>query len=342
MRLLQVKLGDDGVETLHLIVKCGLPGQLGHFQKFMEPLKKELAWYTKVAPMLAKRYPVFNEIAPRFVHGFCERLSRGPTCWERACCALCYKPCWSTEKGLLIMEDLTKASPRPYYLLDKTKVPNLGQMRLAMEALGHFHGAFWRLLNEPEEGAFDGAMSRAEVAKFYENPTRLFKFLVKHMFMNKQKKVMGRVLDNRGADPDLKARLGRYDADARIEANFELINTSRIITVLHGDFWPNNMMFRDGEAGEPDAVKILDFQMMKNGHPSFDLGYFLYIATDRAFRKAHLEQCLGWYFDVFSSYFSGIMDDYGFDDFKREFHETRGISSFIGLSVRDRKGTTFN
>ena len=50
-------------------------------------------------------------------------------------------------------------------------------------------------------------------------------------------------------------------------------------------------------------VKLLDFQMMRMS-PSglFDLGYFIFISTDREFREQHLEACLREYHGVLVSY----------------------------------------
>ena len=40
--------------------------------------------------------------------------------------------------------------------------------------------------------------------------------------------------------------------------------------------------------------------------PIGDICYFLYINTDKDFRRSHMNDCLKWYFDVFSSYLTTI------------------------------------
>ena len=42
------------------------------------------------------------------------------------------------------------------------------------------------------------------------------------------------------------------------------------------------------------------------GQPIGDICYFLYVSTDREFRRKHLDNCLKWYFDVFGSYLTTI------------------------------------
>ena len=56
---------------------------------------------------------------------------------------MCYIPCRRYEKGLIILEDLTKADP-PFSLADKNAVMSLDHVRLALEALGNYHGAWWQ------------------------------------------------------------------------------------------------------------------------------------------------------------------------------------------------------
>ncbi len=126
------------------------------------------------------------------------------------------------------------------------------------------------------------------------------------------------------------SKLDRLDPGAVVDRMMFGGHGSRLATVTHGDFWSNNMMFRDGE---PAEVKLLDFQMSLLAHPANDIAYFLYVNTDRAFREANLDKCLRWYYDAFSKYFTGIMDDYGFQDFEEEFQRHRIGGAMWGLGV---------
>ena len=63
------------------------------------------------------------------------------------------------------MEDVTKAE-KPFHMIDKTKVPSLKHMKLVMETAGHWHGAFWQLLNKPS-GSFKASMNKDDIIKFY-------------------------------------------------------------------------------------------------------------------------------------------------------------------------------
>ena len=39
-------------------------------------------------------------------------------------------------------------------------------------------------------------------------------------------------------------------------------NTLLFTTMVHGDFWANNMMFRHDDKGEPASVKFIDLQVI--------------------------------------------------------------------------------
>lgn len=66
------------------------------------------------------------------------------------------------------------------------------------------------------------------------------------------------------------------DAGRYIWENFpavvELIDRGRH-TVLHGDSHPGNTFFRNGQAG------LLDWQVVRRGHPSRDLAYAIVLGT---------------------------------------------------------------
>ncbi|VEN39057.1 unnamed protein product [Callosobruchus maculatus] len=70
-------------------------------------------------------------------------------------------------------------------------------------------------------------------------------------------------------------------------------------TVLHGDLWGNNFMFKYGEEGIEDC-KLIDFQTVKYGPLAFDLLQFVMTNTRRSMRKEHESDLLQHYYDYFS------------------------------------------
>ena len=81
-------------------------------------------------------------------------------------------------------------------------------------------------------------------------------------------------------------------------------------------------------------MKLIDYQMYMVGHPTMDLGYFLYIGTDLAFRKAHLDSLLRVYYDVLITYISPH-EELSFEELRTEFNERRATYLIGGLFVSD-------
>lgn len=66
-------------------------------------------------------------------------------------------------------------------------------------------------------------------------------------------------------------------------------------TVLHGDTHPGNLYFCDGEAG------LLDWQMVRRGHPMRDVAYAMIFGLTTEDRRAHQRELLDEYRDAFAA-----------------------------------------
>ena len=237
------------------------------------------------------------------------------------------------EDGMLILENLTKSKPDPFEMIDKHKVPSLEHSKVAFEALAHFHGAFWRLLNDPDFDSADGMTKQDAVVAYTEN---MPVFMLKNMVMKTFESVQ-QLMKNRNEPQELINRVERW-AKTKAMNSVKLMlcdagkDPSKVKTICHGDFWSNNMMFSHTSDGKPKSVKLLDFQMMALSHPTRDLCYFLYVNTDKAFRDENLEELLKTYFDTYSKYLSPILN-FTFEEFKSEFNARRDVGFVSGLLV---------
>ncbi|KAI9562119.1 hypothetical protein GHT06_013084 [Daphnia sinensis] len=85
--------------------------------------------------------------------------------------------------------------------------------------------------------------------------------------------------------------------------NWESFMDSGPLTcLLHGDSWNNNILFRypSETSNEPEEMVLIDWQIARFGHPSHDLGYFLFSSTSSNFRKQHLDELFKEYFAALS------------------------------------------
>nr|XP_022907280.1 uncharacterized protein LOC111418825 [Onthophagus taurus] len=68
--------------------------------------------------------------------------------------------------------------------------------------------------------------------------------------------------------------------------------------ITHGDASLKNFLFKydnHDDATIPSDLCILDWQYLRYGSPAFDLSQFIFIFTDKTFRKNHLQQLLKAY-----------------------------------------------
>lgn len=66
-------------------------------------------------------------------------------------------------------------------------------------------------------------------------------------------------------------------------------------TICHGDLWASNLMFKFENCKAID-LKVIDFQSYRYLPPAHDILCFLYLSTDRSFRKLYKKQVLDLYY----------------------------------------------
>lgn len=70
-------------------------------------------------------------------------------------------------------------------------------------------------------------------------------------------------------------------------------------TLIHNDFWVNNMMFRHNEKGEPVDMKMVDFQLCLCDYGMKDLIFFLISSANKEILDNHLDDMFELYYSCF-------------------------------------------
>ncbi|XP_031841904.1 uncharacterized protein LOC116431094 [Nomia melanderi] len=102
--------------------------------------------------------------------------------------------------------------------------------------------------------------------------------------------------------PEAKPYFDRIDRT--IEYGIQLNKNSREpeepwATVVHNDFWVNNMMFRHDEHGELIDMKIVDFQLCLYDYGAKDLIFFLISSANNDILKNELDDMIDYYYTCF-------------------------------------------
>lgn len=154
-----------------------------------------------------------------------------------------------TGRYVVVLEDMTTT---PCLFPDTLNPLDVDQMASLIETLAGLHGRFFGRL--PEKPGGRGALGW--LAAPSQDPANL---LTPSLM-----KMSARKLADRSGVP---IEAGRYLWENYQRAT-EIVDAGTH-TVLHGDSHPGNTFFRDGRAG------LLDWQVVRRGHPSRDLAYTL-------------------------------------------------------------------
>lgn len=180
-----------------------------------------------------------------------------------------------TGRFVIVLEDMTTS---PCEFPDTLHPLSTDQMALLMETFAHLHGTFWGKL--PEKSGGGGEFGWLSV------PSKEATNLLTPALM----KMSARKLADRTTIP---IESGRFIWE-NYQAATHLVDAGTH-TVLHGDSHPGNTYFRDGRAG------LLDWQVVRRGHPARDLAYTLVLGLPTADRRVAERDLLDVYCKALSS-----------------------------------------
>lgn len=158
-----------------------------------------------------------------------------------------------TGRFVVVLEDMAVSEclfPDTLHPLDP------GQLAQVVEVLAHLHATFWGRL--PEKPGGSGRFGWLQAPS--SDPANLLTPSVMKLSARKL-----------AQSTSIPVHAGRYlwEHFAAVTA----IVDSGPHTVLHGDSHPGNTFFRDGTAG------LLDWQVVRRGHPARDLAYAIVLGT---------------------------------------------------------------
>ena len=217
---------------------------------------------------------------------------------DNNCSSICRAVHHKTERGLILLENVSEkvgltTSTRIYSFsftqdrfdgrkqmiqVDKSKMLSKNQVTTALRALGTFHGAWWVWLRrekkkaKPEEFV-ETPMNLEDVENTFIKLRNVGEAMMKPFFAKFHKYLL-RLLHYSGCEEDLISRVrialktSFWEQTRRAMAIPEM-ETSQLKTMIHGDFWVNNMMFSSDDPEDEDlTVTLLDFQQLMIAHPS--------------------------------------------------------------------------
>jgi len=202
---------------------------------------------------------------------------------------------YSDEAGsqIMIFEDMRE---RGFKLFDRLKGVDELHAELVFRELGRLHAAGKLLIESYGE--------QEAIAKFklMEDASSLdeYKEMTDEYFTSSM--VTGAELaENLGQKYHRAAQVMREMAPGVKETLNKLFEPKQpFATILHGDFWSNNILFRY-ENGKPVEVCLLDLQMVRYSSVGIDLNYFLFTSFNGPVRRNNLDTFLETYYNAYKN-----------------------------------------
>ncbi|EFN81252.1 uncharacterized protein LOC105186171 isoform X2 [Harpegnathos saltator] len=283
---------NDKKRTLNVVVK--LPPRSAYLlDLFDSPLtfKKELTFYSAVAPEFLKLQDEsgipreeLSVIVPQFVAG---RLGlKDPQCFD--------------EQAAIILENL---KDQDYTMQDRIVGLDKIHMDFAIGHLAKLHAITIGLkLKKPE--------------LFQKTVLPVLNYSSNEDAMNGVIDMVTKTHEDYKKMPEAESYLDRiektikhgfhYSTDSMVETAEEPWGT-----LVHNDFWVNNMLFKYNESGKPINMKIVDFQLTAYDYGVKDLIFFLISSSQEEVMDDHLDDMIDLYYNSFIDYLKLLNVDIG-------------------------------
>lgn len=271
------KTENDEKEDLHMIAKMSPATE---FQRRIfnscYTFKKEIFMYEKLIPayrLLEKEYGIkeselFN-ILPLY---YGSRLSLDPSIEF-------------DDNAAILLENLKY---RGYYTGRRDIGYDLEHSKLAIRTLARFH-ALGIAMKHKKPDEFAKIKKASETVKINFDD-----FEDWHV----------KILDGIMKDPDTSMH---YDKCEKILKDKDLLEKWFMepeepwATVVHSDFWVNNIMFHSDNDGHVDDVKFIDFQNYVYSKPVRELIFYLHSSVNKDVWENHLDELADLYYESFIS-----------------------------------------
>lgn len=261
--------------TLNIVVK--LPPRSQYLlDLFDSPItfKKELEFYSIVAPEFLK---IQNEsgipeeaisvIVPQFLGG---RLGlRDPQCFD--------------EQAAIILENLKNEN---YTTQDRILGLDKVHMDFAIGHLAKLHAITIGLkLRKPD--SFKNAV------------LPVLEYVVNEDAQNGVTEMVQKAHNDYKSMKEAESYLDKIKKTLEYASHVTVTPKEPWTTLVHNDFWVNNMMFKYDESNKLTNMKIVDFQLTIYDYGVHDLIFFLISSSQKDVLDKHLDDMIDLYYDSF-------------------------------------------
>jgi len=266
---------NDKKRILYVVVK--LPPKSAYLlDLFDSPLtfKKELEFYSMVAPEFLKLQnesgiprEALSVIVPQFLGG---RLGlRDPQCFD--------------EQAAIVLENLKSHN---YITQDRIVGLDKVHMDFAINHLAKLH-------------AITIALKFKKPEFFKKTVLPVLEFTVHEATEKGTKDMIQKAHNDYKSIKEAEVYLDKIEKTIEYGLTHDVTPEEPWATLVHHDFWVNNMMFKYDESGKLINMKIVDFQLTIYNYGVDDLIFFLISSSQKEVLDNHLDDMIDFYYDSF-------------------------------------------
>ncbi|KAL4705983.1 hypothetical protein ACJJTC_004962 [Scirpophaga incertulas] len=199
-----------------------------------------------------------------------------------------------SSTDFIIMENMKK---KGFTIQNRLEVISLQYAELCIKQLAKFHALSY-VLKKKQPNYYGKAINTIK------HPLKLD--AVWDVFLDKMARSNLEHLDNIA-----RTKLENSIPDLLKKYKYYLKNPDNIKCLCHGDFKASNILQKVEDDAVTEVIPI-DYQLIHSGCPVLDFLYFIFISTDRDFRRKHLEDLKNGYFNTvkkFLTFFSIDVED---------------------------------
>ncbi|XP_044264334.1 uncharacterized protein LOC123011107 [Tribolium madens] len=309
----RVKIWNNS-KYVNVVIKSALCGKHVREQvPIRKAYEREIYMYTTVFPEFEKLLYERN-----ITNGFKE-------------IAKCYGSFLKENEECLILENLKEID---YRLWDRTVPMNADHVALGFATYGKFHGTGLALKYLKPEKYEEISKNLKHI--FYnevETPEE------KARFEERSKTIFGNGFKAVAGNEQATQALTRFTQQCEKFFGEDVKKIDKYSTILHGDCWCNNMMYKytdKANTDKPTDICLLDWQVAYIGSPMFDLAYF-FCANSSKEVLYNIEELLKIYYENLSSTIqeAGLNPDevFSYDELKYQWKFYARYGLFMALFV---------
>ncbi|KZC15041.1 PREDICTED: uncharacterized protein LOC107193127 [Dufourea novaeangliae] len=185
------------------------------------------------------------------------------------------------DDAVFLMENL---KVKGYYNGDRTVGYDLEHSIIAVKALAKFH-ALGMAIKQKKPGLFEVFKMHAKLSPMVGDDTL----------------VLEAMLQTIKSDPELSVYYSRCEKvlkEMRISVIWSDVPREPWMTIIHSDFWVNNILFHRNDEGKVDDVKFVDFQLYVYSSAIRDLLFYLFSSIHSDITEEQLEGLMDVYYNT--------------------------------------------